>query len=210
MGTDLSMGAFVLTEEQDRIIIRESWTEHILGWIVCVLVGPGFGFGLLLIIREEIQDPGHLGKDLLLKRLGILQFDPRGPLTQLLAVLCSLLLIVILAFMVWFCCRGLYRKIVYGRLPWILDRSQDLFLRGPKPLRPLSSITHVVISGAQVRSSYIYYVSFATENAQPMTTTVFLGLRDDLFAFGEQVVAVEFAAKVASFLGIRVVNAYDR
>ena len=187
-----------MSEEEDRVVIRESWTEHMLGLIFSLLFAPVFGLGLLFFILREIQAPGDLGREML-------RLDANSP--QVLAVVCSWIGILILAALVWFCCRELQRKLLGGRIPWILDRLQGNFRRGNKEIRPLSSITHILLTGAWVKTSYIYYVTFAAVNAQPIASTFFPGLRDDLFAFGDKGTAMQFADRLASFLHVEVMSA---
>jgi hypothetical protein len=49
-----------MSEEEDRVVIRESWTEYMLGLIFSLLSAPVFGLGLLFFILREIQAPGDL------------------------------------------------------------------------------------------------------------------------------------------------------
>jgi len=203
----VTLGVYVLTEEEDRLVIRQRRDEYVGGLIICLLLAPLFGGLLCLLVPAEIREPGHWGKTLLAEKFGLGQLNPI--LLRILAVVCSLAILLLFGLLTWFVCRELYRKLFLGRAGWVFDRRKDVFAVRGKPVRALSTVAHVALSLGGTQSRAVFYVGFEPEIARGFMETLFLGLRDDLFSFRDDEAAVQFADAVADFLGVDVVRGDD-
>lgn len=179
-------GVFEMREDEDRLVIRHSRGEHVLGLVMCAICGPGFALLACVLAYSTIRKPEGLGQGLL-----------------------SWLAVLLFAALSGLSFRELYGKVVHGRLPWVFDRGQDVFRLGNRPVRPLSSITHVVLSRGRPKLEYLYYVSFAPEPDRALMGKVFKGTRVDLFSFSSQEDAERLADEIAGFIQVDVVREFE-
>jgi hypothetical protein len=94
--------------------------------------------------------------------------------------------------------------LIQQQLPWVLDRHADVLFKGDKPLRPLSSISHIELTASRCNGNMSWEVTFAPA----LTRRWWQGAPRDSFVFDSEVAARSFATELAMFL--RGHNAADR
>jgi hypothetical protein len=203
---DVTLGAFVLRVEGDRLVVRESRSEYAVGYVISLVAGPLFALGTGALILSETRQPGDLGGELVRE---FLPLNPAGWPFKLLSVVFSWLMILLLALLSFVLLRALYRHVVYGRRPWVFDREQGFLLLGNKPLRPLLGVDRVSIERTRSRGGFTYHVSLMPETLRSATSGPFPGLRDDVFSFGDRREARQFAETIAAFLDLTIVKDFD-
>ena len=201
-----TVGPFVLRVEEDRLVIHESRSEYLVGYVVCLVAGPLFTLATGGLILSEIREPGGVGREIVQE---LLQLDPAGWPAKVLSISVSWLAILLFALVSLVLLRALYRNLAYGRRPWVLDREQGFLLLGDKPVRPLLGVDRVSIERTRGRGGFVYHVSLMPESLRSATSGPFQGLRDDVFSFGNRKDAGAFAAAIAGFLDLRIVRDFD-
>ena len=202
---DATVGGFVLNLQEDRLVVRQRWGEYGCGCVVCLLGGPLCALLAVGLIQSEIRDSGWFLKALHVHELGLRHLGPAGWLFKLLSITCSLALTAFLAWVSLMVFRELYRMVVYGRRPWVFDRSRDLLMLGDTPMGQLSFIKTLSLDRQRGRGGFTYYVSLQPEPFLLDTREVFKGPRWHVFAFGNRKDARAFAEKIASFLRVEIV-----
>jgi hypothetical protein len=91
-------------------------------------------------------------------------------------------------------------QFVQSQLPWTLDRRADGFFKGDKPLRPLSSISHIELTAFELDGNKSWDVTFAPTLTVRWWNRLFKGAPRDSFVFESEVAARSFATELAEFL----------
>jgi hypothetical protein len=193
MGNRTFVGGLELTEEPDRLVIRQRWGE----FVGCLIIAPLFGSfsGFMIYITTRY----------------IFSIVP-STFQSVLELLGSLFLSGFFGCGVLVCCWAILYGVLYGRRTWILDRSEDVFRVHKKRIRPLSSITHVAVFREQ-RAIHFYedydnpptrYAVFLAPTYSKTWLDTILGV--DSFGFGEnEADAKVFGRTLARFLNVRLV-----
>jgi len=201
-----TVGPYVLHVEEDRLVVRESWGEYAVGWVLSLVAGPLFALGTGALILSEIREPGGRGRDLV---LFLFQLNPAGWPLKLRSIGVSWLMILLFGLISLVLLRTLYRNVVHGRQPWVFDREEGFLRLGAKPVRPLLGIDTVSIERERGRGGFVYRVRLMPESLASATSGVFGGPHDDVFSFGSRKDAREFAEAIAGFLGVKIVKDFD-
>jgi hypothetical protein len=102
-------------------------------------------------------------------------------------------------------CWLLWWVLARGRTFWVLDRQSGQLVHRGKPLRPLSSITHVAIYGIDPSQPF-YVVGFAPKQDSFAASIGARGFRKDILGFQTQEKAQAAASYLAAFLKVEVVS----
>ena len=202
---DLVLAYRVLSQTQDRLIIRGSAAEHVVVVIVLLLGTAIFAPLLCYGLYAEARHPGAMGEDFVLKELGIDKPESDSLGYRVLAIGCSWLALLFFGVMLLFCVRKLYRKVAHGRAEMILDRARNALTFAKEHVCPLRSITHVEIAQGEVDGASRYCVDLASEDPMRRMEEVRTAVREDLLAFQRQADAEQFARRMATFLHVDVV-----
>jgi hypothetical protein len=103
----------------------------------------------------------------------------------------------------FFCCSCRF-WFLRRRLPWIFDYQEDLFLKGARPLRSLSSIKDIQIVINEYGGNVWWHVNFTPDLQVRWGKKLFKGARLDYFKFESEAHVRIFAAELAKFICLRV------
>ena len=192
--SQLTLGKYVLSQKPDRLLVRESDSEHAMDLIMSPLCGILFA----VLFGFTVCRPSAIGKGLLTE-CGFMPLDPQSWLFVALAWIISSIAIAFFGVMMLLCFHSFYRKLRHGQKSWSFDRSEDLFTQREERIRALGSITHVVLN-----CDHQHCVAFAPERDPSSSERGKTEPDDSVFGFANESDAEKFAAIVACFLGVGV------
>jgi predicted RNA-binding Zn-ribbon protein involved in translation (DUF1610 family) len=199
--------AFLITQTADRLTIRETATERVIGLIMCLLMGPGFSLGLLWLVYLEFREPWGFARDILVRR-GIFGFrvDPEGPMFKVLGAGVT--------GGTWLVCGGvsviawvmLYRWLKDGGVRGYLDRARRVVIERRRLPIPFAAVRHVALKRDCYRIKGVahHQVSLVVDTAHPdlpapMAPDAAQALA---FLFSDSKVAEALARVLAQFLEV--------
>jgi hypothetical protein len=170
-------GDYVVRKGDGRIVIllKSRWDFE----KIFLLAGAGFsglsGIGLLAM---AIIDWLQAGAD--------------HTVLILVSLFCGVLAVGLGALARW--------ELIQSQLPWILDRQADNLFKGDKPLRQLSSISHIELTAFEFHGNKSWEITFAPALTVRWWNRLFKGEPRDSFVFESEVAARSFATELEGFL----------
>jgi predicted RNA-binding Zn-ribbon protein involved in translation (DUF1610 family) len=162
--------AFLITQTADRLTIRETATERVIGLIMCLLMGPGFSLGLLWLVYLEFREPWGFARDILVRR-GIfgLRVDPDGSMFKVLGATVTggtWLVCLAISVIAWVM---LYRWLKDGGVRGYIDRVQRVVIERRRAPIPFAAVRHVALKRDCYRIKGIahHQVSLVVDSAHP-------------------------------------------